>query len=175
VADDRVVLGKVAVSVFGTLRPERLMAQLGESDGGLAARFLFAWPDPAPYCPLAERRPSNDEQAASLLRRILKVAGTPANPLVLALDAEALKDFDGFLSRLHREQATAEGLEAEWLGKGSGTVARLAAILELLAWSGSDSGAAPQQIRLPAMQGAIRLCAQYFRPHPAQVFRRAAP
>src|SRR5262249_34642740 len=72
-----------------------------------------------------------------------------------------------------REQATAEGLEAEWLGKGSGTVARLAAILELLAWSGSDSGAAPQQIRLPAMQGAIRLWDEYFRPHAAQVFGRA--
>jgi uncharacterized protein DUF3987 len=173
VADDRVVLGTVAVSVFGTLRPERLMRPLGESDGGLAARFLYVWPDPAPYCPLAERRPSNQEQALSLLRRILKVARTPGNPLVLALDAETLKDFDGFLSCLHRDRATAEGLEAEWLGKGSGTVARLAAILELLAWSGADSGAAPQQIRRPAMQGAIRLWDEYFRPHAAQVFGRA--
>src|SRR5262249_56296297 len=110
VADDRVVLGRVAISVFGTLRPERLMRPLGESDGGLTARFLYAWPDPAPYCPLAERRTSNDEQALSLLRRILKVARIPGNPLVLALDGEALKDFDGFLSRLHRDRATAEGL-----------------------------------------------------------------
>ncbi|HYX04730.1 MAG TPA: DUF3987 domain-containing protein, partial [Reyranella sp.] len=88
---------------------------------------------------------------------------------------EAAKAFDGFLSLLHRDLAHAEGLEADWMGKGSGTVARLAGILELLAWSGSESGAVPKTVGAPAVEAAIRLWSDYLRPHAVQVLLRAGP
>jgi hypothetical protein len=117
-----------------------------QDDHGLAARLIYAWPDPPAHRPIAERRPARDEQVLDLLRSISRVARSPADPLVLALDAPAAKKFDAFLADLHALVQHSEGLEADWLGKGSGTVARLAGILALLAWSGT-APAAPWQGR----------------------------
>ena len=151
------------------------MAAVSKADAAIVARFLYAWPDPPAYCALSERRNANNDLALDLLRRVRRVVRTPANPLILPLDAEATKAFDSFLATLHRDLGHAEGLEADWMGKGSGTVARLAGILELLAWSGSDSGALPTQVGASAVQAAIELWHDYFRLHAAFVFERGGP
>ena len=41
-----------AVSVLGSMRPDHLMEALADGNDGFAAGFLYAWPDPAPYCRL---------------------------------------------------------------------------------------------------------------------------
>jgi len=70
----------------------------------------------------------------------------------------------------------AEGLEAGWLGKGRGTVARLAAVLALLDWTGRAATAPPpRSINSEHLKGACRLWESYFRPHACAVFDRAAP
>src|SRR3982074_3002376 len=66
---------------------------------------------------------------------IARAVGTPEKPLVLALEDQAVTVFDTCLERLHGEALQAEGLLAGWLGKGRGTVARLAAVLALLDWT----------------------------------------
>jgi hypothetical protein len=174
-ADKSLGLANVPVSVLGTTRPDHLIAALGKADAGVIARFLYTWPDPPPYCALAERRSANNDLALGHLRRIHRAARTPLHPLTLPLDAEATKAFDGFLSALHRDLGHAEGLEADWMGKGSGTVARLAGILELLAWSGSDTGGLPRHVGAPAVEAAVRLWRNYFRPHATFVFERGGP
>ena len=146
------------MSVLISIRPDRLLAALGKDDprkgnprqdeDGLAARLLYGWPDPPAFRPIAERRAARDEQALDLLRSIGRVARSPADPLVLALDESAAKAFNAFLAGLHGLVQRAEGLEADWLGKGSGTVARLAGVLALLAWAGSGVGGAPGKIAL---------------------------
>ncbi len=132
-------------------------------------------PTRRPTRPIAERRPARDEQALDLLRSISRVVRSPADPLVLALDAAAAKAFDAFLADLHALLQHAEGLEADWLGKGSGTVARLAGILALLAWSGGGAGGAPGKIGAESMEAAIRLWSDFLRPHARLVFDRAGP
>jgi hypothetical protein len=164
-----------AASVLGSMRPDELMAALAEGDETFAARFLYAWPDPPPYCRLVERRAPDNEQAFALLRRIGRIAGTSEKPLVLAFDEAAVKAFDGFLASLHVALGAAEGLEADWMGKGSGTIARLAGILELLAWFGSDADGTPGRIGAPAVDAAARLWGDYFRPHANLMFDRAGP
>src|SRR5262249_21340744 len=155
------------------LRPEPLFEALSEAGTSLAPRLLYAWPEPPSYCPLKERPVARDEQALDLLRRIHRLARTPpVPPLVLPLDGAATAIFDGFLSLLPREQQQVEGLEADWLGKGPGTVARLSGLLEMLAWSGSDTGAPPKHVGGPAVQAAVRLWSDHFRPHALQVFGR---
>ena len=146
------------MSVLITIRPDRLLPALGNDDArngsprgdedGLAARLLYGWPDPPSFRPIAERRAALDEQTLDLLRSIGRTARSPANPLVLALDEPAAKAFNAFLAELHVLLQHAEGLEAEWMGKSSGTVARLAGVLALLAWSGSGVGGAPGKIGL---------------------------
>jgi len=57
-------------SVLGTMRPDRLLEALADGNDSFAAHFLYAWPDPPPYCRLVERRAPANEQAFALLRRI---------------------------------------------------------------------------------------------------------
>jgi hypothetical protein len=66
-------------------------------------------------------------------------------------------------------------VEAAWLGKGAGTVARLAAVLELLAWSGGPASAPPGPIGRAQVAAAIALWTDYFRPHARVVFHRGGP
>ncbi len=136
-------LDRFPVSVLGTLQPERLAEAMEAADDGLAARFLYVWPDAPAWCPLRERRKSKSDDALRLLRRISEQARKADDPLVLTLDEPALDSFDVFLAGLDARMRSAEGLEAAWLGKGSGTVARLAAVLELLAWSGGAASSPP--------------------------------
>lgn len=168
-----------AVSVLGSMRPDDLMEALADGRDSFAGRFLYAWPDPPPYCRLVDRRPPDNARALALLRRIGRAAGTPDEPLVLAFDEAATKAFDDFLAGLHLALRSAEGVEADWMGKGSGAVARLAGILALLAWAGSesarDSGRTPGRIGAPSVQAAARLWNDYFRPHANLVFDRAGP
>ena len=146
-----------------------------EGDDGPAARFLYAWPGPQPYCPLANGKIAQDDDALKMLRRISRLARTPDDPLVLSFDRRGVEAFDGFLAGLHADRRKTEGLEAAWLGKGRSTVARLAGALELLAWSGSDAPGLPGHIGRAQVEAAAALWTGYFRPHARAVFDRAAP
>jgi hypothetical protein len=164
------------VSVLGSIAPDRLADALGESDGGLAARFLYAWPDLPSFCPLVDRgEAADDDEALNRLRRIAHKARTPDDPLVLQFDSHGVKAFNGFLAGLRDERRAAEGLEEGWLGKGAGTVARLAAMLELLAWSGLAAVGPPGHLGRDQVEAAIRLWRDYFRPHARAVFDAAQP
>jgi len=168
-------LGNFPVSILGTIQPDRLQETLHESDDGLAACFLHAWPGAQPYRSLADRKIARDDEALKMLRRVSRLARTPDDPLVLSFDARGVKAFDGFLSRLHAELRNTEGLDAAWLGKGPATVTRLAGALELLAWSGSGGPGLPGPIGRDQVEAAASLWASYFRPHARAVFDRAMP
>ena len=127
--------GSLPVSVLCSLHPDGLAEALEGTAEGLAARFLFAWPSPLAHRALAGDTPSRENDAVIMLHRLAGAVGTPDRPLALAFDEEALKRLDPFLTRLHEETSGSEGAEAAWLGKGRGTVVRLAAILALLDWS----------------------------------------
>jgi hypothetical protein len=148
---------------------------LEEGDDGLAARFLYAWPGPQPYCPLANGKIAQDDDALKMLRRISRLARTPDDPLVLSFDRRGVEAFDGFLAGLHADPRKTEGLEAAWLGKGRSTVARLAGALELLARSASDAPGLPGHIGREQVEAAAALWTGYFRPHARAVFDRAMP
>jgi hypothetical protein len=166
---------KLAVSIVGSLHAERLGEALEDADDGLAARFLFSWPSPPPWRPLAEAKPAREDEAVTMLHRLAGAVGTPEKPLVLAFEEEALKAFDRFQGRLYDEVRRAEGLQAGWLGRGRGTIPRLAAALALLAWSDRPGARLPRVIGRDQLQAAIRLWRDYFQPHARAVFDRGAP
>jgi hypothetical protein len=167
-------LDRLAVSVLGTIEPD-LLAQLESADRGLAGRFLYSWPDPATFCPFRERRKSNAEESVRMLLLIEEQTRQSAGPLVLSFETSALDRFERFLEGLHREPRHAESLEAAWLAKGPGTVARLAAALELLGWSGGPASRPPGPIGRDAVEAAVALWRDYFRPHATAAFNRAGP
>ena len=169
--------GKPAVSIVGSLDPERLDAALSGTGDGLAARFLYAWPGPAPYRSLRALKPTREDEAVNALQRIARAVGTPEKPLVLAFEDKAVDVFDTCLERLHPETVKAEGLLAGWLGKGRGTVARLAAVLALLDWTANRPNNAPPPTVISAqhLHAAWDLWERYYRPHARAVFDRAGP
>lgn len=164
---------RFAVSLLLAFAPERLGEMMASEE--LAGRFLFAWPVLAPRGPLAGCKPARDGDALANLRRIARKAGTPADPLELIVDERGLKAFDAFLPRLHAAQCEADGAEAAWLGKGHGTVARLAGVLALLAWSESGAPGAPGHIGAEEMDRAVLLWSDYFRPHACALFHHTLP
>jgi len=163
-------LPRFPVSIIGTIQPDRLADALEGADDGLAVRFLFSWPDPPPYRSILEQPVARDEEALSRLRRIAGAAGTSEQPRVLQLSADALVELNTFLSELHAETLSHEGLEAGFMGKGRGTVVRLAAVLALLRWSEKDSVEAPTTIDIDAVRDATGLWADYMHPHAQAVF-----
>ncbi len=166
-----------AVSIVGSLDPERLDAALEGTGDGLAARFLYVWPGPAPYRSLRSLKPVREDEMVAALQRIARAVGTPDKPLVLAFEDQAVTAFDTCLERLHAETLRAEGLLAGWLGKGRGTVARLAAVLALLDWTANRPANAPPPTVITSLHlhAAWELWERYYRPHASAVFERAGP
>src|SRR5262245_4623965 len=166
-----------AVSIVGSLDPERLDAALESTGDGLAARFLYVWPGPAPYRSLRTLKPVREDEMVNALQRIARAVGFPEQPLVLAFEDKAVEMFDRCLERLHGETLQAKGLMAGWLGKGRGTVARLAAVLTLLDWTANRPANAPppKVITAQHLQAAWELWDRYYRLHAKAVFDRAGP
>lgn len=168
-------LEDLAVSILGSIEPDRAAEALQGDAAALAARFVYAWPAPPPFRPLAERQPPRNDAALTMLRRLLRSVGTLEQPYVLWIDEPAEAAFNAFLARLHGEIRQAEGLEAAWLGKGRGTVARLAGVLTLLRWSASDAAEPPPCVDGESMEQAVSLWSDYYRPHALAFFRQIAP
>jgi uncharacterized protein DUF3987 len=87
---------------------------------------------------------------------------------VLAIDPRAFDPVDERLVILARRE---EGFIAGFVGKGRGTIARLAALLTLLGWSASDDPTPPTTVSESALAGATRLWEEFFLPHARAVFR----
>ena len=96
---------------------------------------------------------------------------------MLSFEDRAVTAFDRSLELLHPEMLRAEGFMAGWLGKGRGTVARLAAVLALLDWTANRPNNAPPPtvITTQHLCDAWDLWERYYRPHAQAVFDRAGP
>lgn len=166
-------LARFPVSVIGTIQPDRIAEALSGADDGMAARFLYVWPEAPDYTPLMDRLMPSDDDALAMLQLIARTARLPEAPLMLRFETEAVMEFDHFLRRLHAETRDRDGLEAGWLGKGPGTVARLAAILAMLAWSAKGTWETPEVVSQAIARDAVSLWRAYFRPHAMAVFGQA--
>src|SRR5260221_368425 len=98
------------VSILGPIEPDGVAPALQRGGDGLAARFLYAWPHAAPFCPLAERkRPGRSELLMAPLRRLLRlVPVSRERRCILLFDDPGEKAFNAFLARLHAEVQRAE-------------------------------------------------------------------
>jgi Protein of unknown function (DUF3987) len=168
------VAESAAVSILGAVQPEQL-GRLFRDAEDLAARYLYAWPHQPPFRSVVGSPSPDDGEALSRLRRIARKAGTVRDPLMLLVDERGLGALDTFMAGVHAALREAEGLEEAWLGKGRGTVVRLAGILELLDWSATGSMSPPGHIGRERIEEAAALWEGYFRPHATSLFVRAAP
>ena len=167
-------IDRFAVSLLLALSTERL--------AGLLTSDELAAPLPVRLAGAARALPARRLQAGA--RRRSARSTTPhrgqgahaGDPLELVVDQRGLKAFDGFLAGLASElRGETDGLEMAWLGKGRGTVARLAGVLELLAWSEPGPAGPPGQLGAEQIERGVRLWSDYFRPHAFALFHRLVP
>lgn len=164
----------MAVSILGAVQPDQL-GRLFQEAQDLAARCLYAWPHQPAFRPVVGSPRADDDEALGRLRRIAHKVGTGRDPLVLQVDERGLGALDTFMGKLHGALREAEGLEESWMGKGRGTVVRLAGILELLDWSAIGSASPPGHLGRERIEEAAALWQRYFRPHATDLFMRTAP
>jgi hypothetical protein len=138
-----------SLAIIGGMVPDRLREALADTDDGLAARFLYVWPEPIPVEPLKDRgeietcRRRGVLSRAALRLRALEMGedqyGTPA-PHALRLDDYARHLFNEVRSTAMRRARESSGLAAGWHGKNPGRALRLALVYQLLTWSAHGDG-----------------------------------
>ncbi len=173
-------LDHVAVSIVGGIQPDRLATLLmSGDDDGMAARFLYTWPES-----VKPRRPRNRPDAELVTRamgRLHKLAfrtdaesGEPC-PVTLPVEPAVLDVFQEWRERHHVDSQSASGLMASSLGKMPGQALRIALVLELLWWAAGPEGTAePSQVSAVALGAALDLVETYFKPMLTRVLGEAA-
>ena len=158
---------------MGGLAPADLAEVLGQGGEALAARFLYAWPEPPARAALRADA-ADDESVRGLLRRIVGIGGTLAEPGTIDFETEAITRFEQLLPQVRQRWRDAEGWEAAWLGKGAGTIVRLSGLLTLMHWAQDSKDEVPQEgVTAARLEEAYALWADYFHPHAIRVFGQA--
>ena len=151
---------------------------LSGDDDGLAARILYAWPDPIrPRRP--QRVPDNSALSAALgrLSRFeFDKVGDAVRPRTISLSSEAADEFQAWWEQKQWDAKTAAtGRIAGAVGKLDGIALRLALVLELLtwAWSGSNEPE-PAAVSLGSITKAMRIIDEWVRATLERVFAEAS-
>ena len=170
-----VIIDRLAIALFGSIQPDRLAEMLASPDDGLAARFLWSWPDKIPA-----RRPiwgADLDRAAEALRLLYDLPlvedDREARPYFCRLSDPAADTFA--LWWTSHQSVDMTGPLAGQLGKAPGHVVRLALVLEHLWWcAGSAPAMPPSCISVNAVTAAIALVVDYFNPMAARAYGDAA-
>jgi len=148
-----------ALAMLGGMVPDKLRETIAEADDGLAARFIYIWPELVPIAPLtscsdsdARKRRDKLLTAARLLRSLamgVDEHDIPA-PRALQLDPDAFGLFDEQRRDAMTRAREPAGFTAEWHGKNPGRALRLALVFELLAWA-ARGGTEPAHVSAEAV------------------------
>jgi hypothetical protein len=178
--DDPIDIQFCAVSVLGSIQPDRLNTMLlSGDDDGLAARPLYAWPDPVP--PRKPKRSADREAIRRALRRLRSLtfdtdALGNAVPRIKLLEPDAADEFQSWWEYKQWDaKLSAAGRLAGAIGKLDGVALRIAQVLELLQWAwGGSNQPEPDRVSLQSVKNALRIIDNWVRPTLERVFAEAA-
>jgi hypothetical protein len=165
------------VAMLGTIQPDPLVALLLSSpDDGMAARFLWLWPDSLP--PRPPRKMADRDRALAAVRRLASLQmGRDEKGLLhpgfVPFSDEAEAIFNEWRTEHYQGEQRASGLLASALGKMPGQAVRLALAFEHLWWSVTDAPD-PREISALAVLHAVAAIGDYFKPMAERVYGDAA-
>lgn len=168
----RAEVSRFPLGIVGTLALDRLDLAFGGGDDGPAARFLYAWPEPGSAAAL-NRAIADYAGVCALLLRLAGLAGTVEQPGGLPFDDSGLAKLEELLPVFSKLMQDADGLEAAWIGKGRGTIVRLAALQRLMQWAADDMAELPDGVGAEHVEAAFTLWSDYYLPHARAVFGHA--
>ena len=144
-------ISALSIGIIGGIQPDRLASMLlAGDDDGLAARFLYFWPERrAPSRPSRQHDAEGAKDALARLRTLPLDAHDDGSPRwrLLPFDEEAATLMQQWRLDVAEHETEAAGLFLSWLGKLPGMAARLALVLEYLWWCG-DAPASPEPRRV---------------------------
>lgn len=171
------VINYNGVPVIGGIQPEKLAeCVMHGADDGLAARFLFVWPERPEFS-----RPSSSADVAAFEAALRRLDGLDwdraeegeKRPYRIPLDEAAADAFDK-CQLFYREQETdAAGLLKSFIGKLPGLTLRLALAAEFARWAW-EGGREPQSISVETLENVADLIADYILPMSSRVYGDAA-
>ena len=165
---------RLTLSVLGGIQPDRLNSLLFKTDDdGLAARFMWVWPEPLP-----PRRPQADYDLSPLqnaFQRLdaLKMAQDDDVLAPVVIPLENPDTFERWREHLYEREKDASGLYGSFIGKLPGMCLRLSALLALLA-NGMAGRDAPSTIEDRYLSAACQLIDDYFIPMALRVYGAAS-
>lgn len=161
-----------AISILCTLPSNDAAAAFADDGDGMGSRFLFVSPGRGFFEDLPDTAMAVDGAAVAALARIRDLSAT-SHDVPLAPDARAL--FNHFRQRHHADAGRLNGRSADWWGKGTGTVLRLAGVLTYLDWAARMADAAePAAVPEWAINAAAHLWGDYLWLHARAVLRSGA-
>lgn len=172
--DAEVFVRNLTWSVVGGIQPDRLASLLlAGDDDGLAARFLYVWPEPR--LPRWTEAGVGLERGQAWLSRLRTLPWTPPAPLLLPFTRAAQHVLQEWREDVAGMEEGATGLYLSWLGKLAGFAVRIATILAHLEWvSGSDPADLPEAIGDDALLRAVIFLVDYAVPMARRTFGEAA-
>jgi hypothetical protein len=160
-------------TIFGGIQPSRLPELFGGNNDGMAARFIYTWPNALP--PKIPTGLADMDMALGRLRRLVKLSWEAPEPKLIPLTkaaAEAIHDWQNEVMCLSKP---ATGLFQGWLGKLPGLCLRLATVLTYLEWcGGSEAGPERTQIEARAIAQARYFLTAYAIPMARRTFGETA-
>jgi hypothetical protein len=166
--DESITVPNALVSILGGIQPGRLEAIVDGPDDGLSARFIFIYPNSRPL----ERalKSADIGKLRRAIKRLWKLQSDIHNakdykPIEVSFSPAAAERFFRFRQMTRQMSSETDGILAGWIGKADGLVARLAAILGLIDWTGEGVWIpAPESVSIDDLNRACTLWTDYLLP-----------
>lgn len=162
-------------AILGGFQPDRLASTLltGDDDG-LAARFLYVWPEPlADVSPRPDGTPLPFDLKAKL-RRLRELPMLDDEPVIVPFTEEAAVAMQDWRREVKALESGAAGLFLSWIGKLPGFAVRLSVIFAHLAWLAEEAAREPEAVTLDDFSWALGFLSEYTVPMARRAFGEAA-
>jgi Protein of unknown function (DUF3987) len=170
-----IVVPSLTLAVLGGIQPDRLASLvLSGDDDGLAARFIYLWPERTPPKRPNKLAPSGAKAKLTKLFSLSEQRDEFGNRVPLLFTERAATALQEYRTQVAGAETEATGLYLSWLGKLPGMAVRLALIFEHLHWCGDkEEEAAPDLISETAIVAAIAFLDEYATPMARRCFGEA--
>jgi len=148
-----------SLAIVGGIQPDKLHEIHRGPDDGLAARFLYVWPEPVPPC--RPTKPGFGERTQFLRSALSRLRGLlldsdpedDERPRLVNLLEPGLEILDKVRAEVSAANRVDSGLMAGWRGKTPGRLLRVGLVLEFLRWSATE-GPEPDVVSETAIRQA---------------------
>jgi hypothetical protein len=172
-----IVVPALTIAITGGIQPDRLNTLvLNGDDDGLAARFLYVWPERVPPRRPQKAPPTGAKTKLAMLRDLEEERDDKGARVAIPFMPAAAAVIQNWRELVAGGETGLAGLFLSWSGKLPGFAVRLATVLEHLYWCGGREGltSPPQAISERAAASAVVFLEDYATPMARRCFGEAA-